>query len=332
MPTRGKQGRGSAGDQSPSPMTKDVSSTCKSCSILCSEDDQLISCYQCRSMYHVKCLNISKSSMNFYTSNNLAKEGFLWICQTCRSGGEITSSILSKVSDLKQNMAELKTSLLQRLEVVENKLVAEVGTQENKIKEKLHTYAEIVSHNAAETTESVKVISSIHNNMKNFQTNVEKRIDEENENKMRKQKESNVCLFNLPESSSDDEKTKYNHDISNLKKILPGSVKAADLKAVYRIGKSGSSPRPIVIKFTNMERRSEVLKLRNLSFKSVNSEEVKIYIAPDRTKQQQQEHKRLVSELKLLKAQGQSDLMIKNGKIINRSPSFLSNPQLFWGH
>ena len=45
----------------------------------------------------------------------------------------------------------------------------------------------------------------------------------------------------------------------------------------------------------------------------------KVFVVPDRTKIERDKHKRLVTELKKRKSQGETGLMIKNGKIIVRS-------------
>ena len=45
-----------------------------------------------------------------------------------------------------------------------------------------------------------------------------------------------------------------------------------------------------------------------------------IYIAPDRTKLEHVKHKKVVEEFKQRQAQGETDLIIQNGAVINKQP------------
>ena len=79
----------------------------------------------------------------------------------------------------------------------------------------------------------------------------------------------------------------------------------------------------------NIELRNNILKLRNIYCKN-NNEVKQIFIAPDRTLQERENHKKLVAELKERKLNGEKDIVIRNGKIVPFVP-FRRNPQLFWG-
>ena len=76
-------------------------------------------------------------------------------------------------------------------------------------------------------------------------------------------------------------------------------LKSDDVRTAYRIGKSDniSKPRPVILKLTSPNKRTELLKLKNLSYNN-NGSEINIYLAPDRKLKQQVEHKKLVKILK----------------------------------
>ena len=86
-------------------------------------------------------------------------------------------------------------------------------------------------------------------------------------------KKFNVIVFNVPESKSEKNQVQEAEDISFLKKLFHEKIilKQEDIKAIYRIPRKRSSDlesiRPIIIKLTSLEKRSEFLKLRNLTFK-----------------------------------------------------------------
>ena len=80
-------------------------------------------------------------------------------------------------------------------------------------------------------------------------------------------------------------------------------------------------PRPIIMKFVSLEKRFEVMKLRNLSI-DVDNNNYKIYVQPDLTIKQQKERKQLLEELRNRKSKGEQDIFIKNGKIVSYQSPF----------
>jgi hypothetical protein len=100
---------------------------------------------------------------------------------------------------------------------------------------------------------------------------------------------------------------------------------------LYRIGiKDVSNTRPIIIRFSRTDKRNEVLRNRVLPFKK-GGKDIQVALAPDRTRQEREEHKQLLAELKKRKTDEENEnLVIRNGKIVSRRP-FRYKPQIFWG-
>lgn len=137
----------------------------------------------------------------------------------------------------------------------------------------------------------------------------------------------------MPESKQTDSKEAYQDDLRNLQKVFENRIviKKEDLKAVYRKGNlADSKPRRIVIKFSSFEKKLEILRLRNLIFKTDENEVIKISLAPERTYKEQLEHQKLVLELKERRNSGEENLLIRNGKIVKYTP-FRGDPQSYWG-
>ena len=89
--------------------------------------------------------------------------------------------------------------------------------------------------------------------------------------------------------------------------------------------KSSDKTRTLIIKFHNIETRRKVLSSRNLFYEVENKPKIKIFIAPDRTPKQREEHKKVYEELKKRKEKGETDLYIKNGEILK----YVKYPQPF---
>jgi hypothetical protein len=153
------------------------------------------------------------------------------------------------------------------------------------------------------------------------------------EAKARANKANNIVMFNVPEPNSDNAEECYKRDVEVIKTIFRERInlEKEDIKAMFRIGlnKDITKPRPIIIRFTSIEKKTEVLRLKSLQY--IDSDiEHDIYITQDRTKKEQEEHKKLVKKLKERRENGEEHLVIRNGKIIQLQP-FRPNPQLFWG-
>ena len=126
-------------------------------------------------------------------------------------------------------------------------------------------------------------------------------------------------------------------DIKALKKVLNGKlvIQPEDLKYIYRIGKKSEEPksRPIIMMFTNKEKRYEILQQRELKYINEESAEtVNIYISiPIVPKKQREELKELRIRLKERREKGELNIKISNGKIVENALPFRGQPQLCWG-
>ena len=214
--------------------------------------------------------------------------------------------------------------------------VHQYQTELSSFNEKIQSYAEVVLANIAQNNNTTEAINTINDNFENLKSNIETKIDQETESQLRQKKKLNVIIFNIPESTSSDLETQNKDDIKILQKVLNEKIviKPNDLQNIYRKGNKSvnNKCRPIIMRFTNQEKRSEILGLRDLKyFFTDNSTTIKIYISPDRTIQQRDEHKKLVLQLKEKRAEGNKNLTIQNGRLVEYVQPFRKAPQKFWG-
>ena len=240
------------------------------------------------------------------------------------------------VQEIKEEINTLKNSFENQLLSLENKVCTEIGSNRKNVDKSIKSYSEAVSAKLVESTETKQAITSINCNVQNLQTNITTKLEQETEAFYRKKKELNVCVFNVPESTAETLELQRMDDIKALKKVLNGKlvIQPEDLKNIYRIGKKSEEPkaRPIIMMFTNKEKRYEILQQRELKYINEDSAEtVNIYINPDRTKKQREELKELRSRLKERREKGELNIKISNGKIIENALPFRGQPQLCWG-
>ena len=336
-------------------MEKKKPSDCKICSIPCEE--RAIKCDLCKWWIHAECEKMTVFSLNFFTKY----DDYVWFCKSCRldfrkknngddpiqTNAETMENSLhyvefkNQIKAMEENMQSLQSSISCKFKLFEENLFKSMEKQKDVLSEKVvnmgQTWSSVVSKNINKTIENNQVITSINKNLKSVKSNIDSNKDREDENKARKGKECNVCVFNIPEGTEENDEDNYKMDINKLKQVFEGKViiKAEDLKTAYRIGMKKSdvtSPRPFILKFNNLSKRKEVLGLRNLFYKQDQEEEGnRVFVHPDRTKKEVEEHRLLVNELKQRKADGEENIGIRNGKIIKFGNPFRDRPQFSWG-
>ena len=105
-------------------------------------------------------------------------------------------------------------------------------------------------------------------------------------------------------------------------------LKEQDILQLFRIGKKiPGKTRPIILKFKDEEQRMAILKNnKNLKLKTKEDEEIKVFITTDKTPKQREIEQQLREEIKTRTAAGETDLVIRNEKIV----PFRSGAQKTW--
>lgn len=274
------------------------------------ENESAILCDNCQVWFHSECSKLDEETYTFLKNTKIPN--ILWHCDIClskKSDSDLLGKELNKqqeeVKIIKQTLVNLQESMSKNFEKLEKNFNSKVNNQKTDL---IKSYSEAVGK-ITKNLPNNQVISSIDQNIKQFKTNIEKKIDQDKEMDEMERKKFNVIVFNVPESKSEKNQVQEAEDISFLKKLFHEKIilKQEDIKAIYRIPRKRSSDlesiRPIIIKLTSLEKRSELLKLRNLTFK-IKEEDKRdeddrtgqVYIAPDRTKKQVEEHKKLLTK------------------------------------
>ena len=243
-------------------------------------------------------------------------------------------------SDVKATITKVHEEFNKRFDSIEKQNLK----FPEEVKDSISSYAKVVTNNIEENNETKKVVSSMKDTIKTMETNLTSKmevdcsslsaIEKGVEAKARASKANNIIVFNVPELDSEDAEECYKRDVAIIKTIFKDKVilEKEDIKSMFRIGlnKDATKSRPIIIKFTSIEKKTEVLKIKDLQYIDSNNLEHNIYMTHDRTKKEQEEHRKLVKKLKERRENGEENLVIRNGKIIQLQP-FRPNPQLFWG-
>jgi hypothetical protein len=188
-----------------------------------------------------------------------------------------------EVDEVKKSVEELKSGGPVKIEIVE---------------EVKKTFAEIIS--------SEKQKEESDQSMKVREREMEMRMKEVIEREKRK---LNVVVMGLPEVSDD-------NDSVEVRKMFDALVEevAVGFQVLGRIGKKGEKPRPVRVKMIDLEDKRRIL-FRAKNLKKVNGMEA-LYIMQDLSKAQQDEDKKLRSEVRRLREAGETNVRISKGVIV----------------
>ena len=125
--------------------------------------------------------------------------------------------------------------------------------------------------------------------------------------------------FNIPESNCEEAADRMKNDFQLLNRTYENlELKPEDISTLFRVGKKiDDKTRPLVVKFTSLEKKKDVLfKSGKLKLK-YNNEICEIFVSIDRTPKQREENKKLVEQLKKKREDEEDeDWVIRNNKIV----------------
>ncbi len=290
----------------------------------------LLQCHTCKHEYSIKELQMPTAT--YWLLQNLAEQGARWHCTSCLNAIPVNLTEGCQTESLSDGSLKKLTNVVKKVSKKMDILLKDFKKSSNSQKTSLKSYADAVSQNLSNSTATSDALLSLNKQLKSVETNISNKFEMESEQAAKDRKALNVCIFNVPESVATNPEEKYKDDIQKFKEIVSGkiNIEKEDVKAFYRIGLPSSSKcRPIILKTSNKDWRNNLLKLRNLVYKS-NEDEIRIFINPDRTKKEQESYRKLLSELKQRQANGEQNIGIRNSHIVFILP-FRPNPQTFWG-
>lgn len=138
-----------------------------------------------------------------------------------------------------------------------------------------------------------------------------------------KRRKNNVVLHGLREPAGDDADSRKAADDDQIMELFHElGCDDVSVDSVVRLGKrtedEQAKPRPLLLRMASEEQKDKVLRQsKNLRMKYA-TEPNRLFVHQDLTPKQREVRRRLVSELKLRQSNGESNLTIVNGKIVQR--------------
>ncbi|ELU06652.1 hypothetical protein CAPTEDRAFT_189285 [Capitella teleta] len=156
----------------------------------------------------------------------------------------------------------------------------------------------------------MKLDQKIEDKMKSTaQINIQEQVSQcFRECKERDRRRASFMIFNLSDTQSNDENAK-GENRERVELILEGINVTASITNLARVGKKGGGTRALRV---TTETESQQRKIIQNSWKVKNlTNHENVALAPDRTRQQRDERKGLVAQLRDRRANGEDDLIKK---------------------
>ena len=293
---------------------------CGQCDVEVKNTDSYVQCASCLIYYHRKCTELSNGEFEaLYEASTKVKtrRALKYFCPICE---EPVADVLSNIQKFKKMSIELKNIQQE----IENKL--------NEFNKRLIKCEEMNKKNTSLSERVKKTEQKIENNIpsnpemvKRIKENVEK-IEEQAEKEEIEKKKSNLIYFGIPESEEEDIVARIRHDKTKFLEMYKkdsGTFDEDTIETQYRIGKRETGKnRPLIVRYASIEIKHEYLKAsRNLTLK-VEHENKRVYVTNDLTKNQRAQLKKNLVDLQARKNGGETDLVIRNQKIVKKSQNF----------
>ena len=271
---------------------------CGSCDEEVKRNDKNVECDACKKKYHTSCSKLSDAECNVLST----KTNLKWYCQLCENDVKDILSNFEKFKKVSHEISKLKSDMDEKLKVFEDRLTKCEASNDN------NDYAVTSRNNSNNVAELNRA-----------------------ELDLIESKKSNLIYFNIPESDSDNISDRMKHDFKLVSETYKNvKIDHTDITTLYRVGKKSERARPLVVKYKNIDRKNEILSSSSKLSVKYRTTSYEVFVSIDRTPIQREVHKKLVDELKNRKSNGESDLVIRNGKIIKKFPTGSNAVKVKW--
>ncbi len=252
-----------------------------------------------------------------------------WFCDSCN---DLAMSLIKHDSTIKQACERNLQSFTQRIESIEDTILHKANTDDvAQLQERIQLLSDKVDQQTA-GKQPIPEMKTFIKNQQKMNEEMQKKLQDQSSNaakvsvkelRDREERKSNLILFNMPESTSEDITIRKEEDqkhLTELCKIL--EVEHIFVKPV-RLGKKTEKNRPLKITASDPSATNDLLraakKLANVEDSSIYK---KVGINKDMTFLEREERRALVKE-KNKKMQEAADRgqharwIIRNGSLIN---------------
>ena len=259
------------------------------------DNEDALLCQWCNEWRHLGCTSTTRAD-------------FAWYCSVCQP---IVKENLKVFGQMRRDLDEAKV----RVRNVETKVVNVEGRVE-----KLEQRDGVLEGKVDELKNKVFDVHQTIENVVNVK--LEDAMKEESE---KTRKRANIMIHNLPEISSTDVEKRKRWGVRECVKVfneyLGVATEQQEVVRAVRMGKrddTGNKPRLLSVTLNSVGKKFDIIskapKLKTASEEGIK----KLFITRDMTLKERNEERKLRDELRKRRDEGETDLMIRRGKIVKK--------------
>jgi len=305
----------------------DESDCCIDCGRAVLDSQKGLACDSCGFWHHTSCEKISDEVYAFL-NNNRKETSILWYCKKCLKTYKKMSQALMAIHDhhqqledrvdklassMNQKMEEITAMMISKFDSQDTPVGVEVQSTQKRVEDKMDMLMETMEKQRK--TEGHLVYDAV-------QDAVTARFHEDRQEaeEIRKRKTS-VIIYGLKESTDVDPELRKRTDQNEIEQILHEiRCDQVSVNAAVRLGRQDADgkPRPLKVVMASEEQQQTVLNQAKNLRKSKGRGYERVFINQDMTPRQQKQRAVLVKELKQRQSNGEKDLILIDGKIVQR--------------
>ena len=295
------------------------------CIICCKPaTDNVMECVWCDARLHASCIKLSEEQCVLIGN---ASSNVLFFCTPCLQALPVAFQsyegflmVDARISTIEKSISESQTSTLQGLKAELTTLqtittnlatkIKDLCTQNTTLQDQLQT---------ASSKLTTKLTSSPEAAKSTFDVDAVNVVGEYLDHERRKH---NLILYGLPEASETSASDRKQADINSFHELVHSQFNITNLEIskCFRLGRPQNGKlRPLLVTLTDGSARGRIL--RGAKALRTSSTYKRVYISPDLTLKEREANKCLRTELRRRKEAGETNLIIKHGKIVSKSPS-----------
>ena len=266
-----------------------ISITCRKVVL---ESENAVCCNKCHRWAHQACAGFNQTEFKLLTKKGKNQENLMWFCDACTP---LIRCFLQGKPQSPLHSPKSQDDLNRKLD----RIVQGFARMEEALNKKEERLEEII------------------------EDKVTKYLSEQRE---RSSREHNVIFHNVPESISADVEERKSYDKEQVQDIISFlEVEDSEIRQTVRLGKKetrSGKPRLLKVTLGKVNTKKETMtKAKNLRSCTSNYYN-KVFITPDLTYKEREESRKLRQELAERRGKGESDLVIKSGRIVRGSKPF----------
>ena len=298
-------------------MPGDMCNHCKKKCTTKGKGSEVAQCDICFSWVHTACEGLSKEQYKLLVEVTKSIPNLIYCCKS--NGCETHLKQLVRNTDTSINSVDSVTANFQQDQELVSRKLQETSSKIEELSAclvALSSKVESLAHDQSKFDKSTPTAKP-PSHPPPPSTGAAEAINAIREYSERERRKCNVVVYNLPESEVDTDA--FTHVCKEGLKLNIKIVK------VQRLGRSASTKaRPLLVSVADLEEK--LLILRNAHNLHHHKEFSNIFISPDRTRQERDAFRMLREELKRRKSNGESNLVIRNNKIVVISKPPNNNP------